>query len=113
MASTRGRSGLVAVPLPPPARRPPPTWPIAPPPELLAALAAAGATVRLGEPLGRHTSFRIGGPADVFVEVASVPELAGVLRVAALHGAPVLFLCGGTNLLVSDRGARGVVVKLG
>jgi UDP-N-acetylmuramate dehydrogenase len=76
-------------------------------------LVAAGATVRLGELLGRHTSFRIGGPADVFIEVASVPELSGILRACTRHAAPVFFLGGGTNLLVSDRGARGVVVKLG
>ncbi len=109
----RGRMGLVAVPSPPPARRPAPTWPEMPSPELVQALADAGATVRLGEPLGRHTSFRIGGPADVFLEVASVPELVGVLRACAARRAPVFFLGGGTNLLVSDRGARGVVVKLG
>lgn len=111
--TTRARArGLVVVPLPPPARRTPPA-PVPPSPELLAALAATGATPRLGEPLGRHTSFRIGGPADVFVEVASVPELVGVLRACAAHGAAAFFLGGGTNLLVSDRGARGVVVKLG
>lgn len=104
--------GLAVVPLPPPARRPRPA-PVAPSPELLAALARAGATPRLGEPLGRHTSFRIGGPADVFIEVASVPELVGVMRTCAEHTVPVFFLGGGTNLLVSDRGARGVVVKLG
>ncbi len=109
----RRRGGLVAVPLPPPPRRPPPVWPVAPAPELLRAFADAGAHVKLGEPLGRHTSFRIGGPADVFVEVASVPELIGILRACRAHGAPVYFLGGGTNLLVSDRGARGVVVKLG
>lgn len=110
--STTRRRGLVAVPSPPPARWRPPA-PAPPEPALCAALAAAGASLRLGEPLGRHTSFRIGGPADVFVEVASVSELAGVLRACAEHGAAVFFLGGGTNLLVSDRGARGVVVKLG
>ncbi|MEO6029248.1 MAG: UDP-N-acetylmuramate dehydrogenase [Candidatus Binatia bacterium] len=108
----RRRGALVAVPLPPPARRRPivPTPPSA---ELIAALTAVGARVRIGEPLTRHTSFRIGGPADVFIEVASVPELAGILQACNRHGAAVFFLGGGTNLLVSDRGARGVVVKLG
>ncbi|MCC6850213.1 MAG: UDP-N-acetylmuramate dehydrogenase [Deltaproteobacteria bacterium] len=109
--ATTPRSRVLAA-VPPPARRMP-TAPMPPSPALLAALAAAGAAPRLGEPLGRHTSFRIGGPADVFVEVASVPELAGVLAACAAHAAPVFFLGGGTNLLVSDRGARGVVVKLG
>jgi UDP-N-acetylmuramate dehydrogenase len=90
-----------------------PIGPVAPSAELLAALGTAGARVRLGELLGRHTSFRIGGPADVFIEVASQPELIGILRACVAHGTPVFFLGGGTNLLVSDRGARGVVVKLG
>lgn len=107
------RIGLVAVPLPPLLRRRPPVGPVTPSAALLAALAAAGAHLQLGEPLGRHTSFRIGGPADVFIAVASVSELVGILRACARHATPVLFLGGGTNLLVSDRGARGVVVKLG
>ena len=109
----RARRLLVAVPVAPPPRRPPPDVPVPPSPDLLAALAAAGAEPRIGELLGRHTSFRIGGPADVFLEVASVPELAGILRACVAHATPVFFLGGGTNLLVSDRGARGVVVKLG
>src|SRR6185295_18945360 len=83
----RGRAALVAVPQPPPARRTP-IAPVPPSPELIAALAAAGSDVRLGEPLGPHTSFRIGGPADVFIEVASVPELAAVLRACAAHTTP-------------------------
>ena len=108
-----GRLGLVAAPSPPAPRRPPVTVPVPPSEALVAALGAVGATIRLGEPLGRHTSFRIGGPADVFIEVASAAELTGVLQACATHATPVFFLGGGTNLLVSDRGARGVVVKLG
>lgn len=83
------------------------------PAALAAALAARGARPRPDEPLARHTSFRIGGPADLLVVVESGRELADVLGVCHAHGAPVLFLGGGTNLLVSDRGVRGVVVKLG
>ena len=89
----RGRAGLVV--LPPPPRRLPPPGPVPPSPELMIDLVAAGATVRLGELLGRHTSFRIGGPADVFIEVASVSELGGILRACARHAAPVFFLGGG------------------
>ncbi|MBI3768189.1 MAG: UDP-N-acetylmuramate dehydrogenase [Deltaproteobacteria bacterium] len=77
-----------------------------------AALAAAGTRVRRDEPLARHTSFRIGGPADLFVAAMSVPELQAVLRAAHAYGYPVFFLGGGTNLLVSDRGVRGLVVAL-
>ena len=87
--------------------------PAAPPEALRAALAAADACAVAGEPLARHTSFRIGGPADLFVEVASVPELQAILRACHEHAYPVFFLGGGSNLLVSDRGVRGAVLKLG
>ena len=80
---------------------------------IAAALAATGAEVRRDEPLARHTSFRIGGPADFLVAVASVAELQALLRACAACDAPLFFLGGGTNLLVSDRGVRGVVLKLG
>src|SRR6185295_1856402 len=61
----------------------------------------------------RHTSFRIGGPADCFVEALTVADLRMVLRACRTHAYPVFFLGGGTNLLVSDRGVRGLVLKLG
>jgi UDP-N-acetylmuramate dehydrogenase len=72
-----------------------------------------GTRARAGEPLNRHTSFRIGGPADVWVEVDSVAEVQQVLSAAHRAGAPLFVLGGGTNLLVSDRGVRGIVMKLG
>ncbi|MBI1815930.1 MAG: UDP-N-acetylmuramate dehydrogenase [Deltaproteobacteria bacterium] len=72
-----------------------------------------GARARAGEPLSRHTSFRIGGPADVWVEVDSVAEVQQVLSAAHRAAAPLFVLGGGTNLLVSDRGVRGIVMKLG
>lgn len=81
--------------------------------EVAAALEATGADVRRDEPLARHTSFRIGGPADFLIQVASVAELQALLRACAACASPVFFLGGGTNLLVSDGGVRGVVLKLG
>jgi UDP-N-acetylmuramate dehydrogenase len=69
--------------------------------------------VRFGEPLSRHTSFRIGGPADVWVEVDTAEELAALFGLARAAGEPVLTLGSGTNVLVSDRGMRGIVVHLG
>jgi UDP-N-acetylmuramate dehydrogenase len=63
------------------------------------------------EPLSRHTSLRIGGPADFFVHVASEDDLRGAVAVARIHELPVFVLGGGTNLLVSDRGIRGVVLQ--
>ncbi len=72
-----------------------------------------GARVRFAEPLSRHTSFRIGGPADAWIEVASADELLALQRTVHTHGVPLSVLGIGTNVLVADRGMRGVVVKLG
>lgn len=72
-----------------------------------------GARVRFAEPLSRHTSFRIGGPADAWVEVASAGELLALLETARGAAVPVAVLGIGTNVLVADRGMRGIVVKLG
>ena len=72
-----------------------------------------GERVRFDEPLSRHTSFRIGGPADVWVEVADAEEIRCVQLFAAAADLPVFVLGGGTNILVSDRGVRGIVLHLG
>lgn len=72
-----------------------------------------GERARFDEPLARHTSFRIGGPVDVWVEVATHDDIRSVQRLAKQHGLPVWILGGGTNILVSDRGIRGIVLHLG
>jgi len=69
--------------------------------------------LRRDEPLSRHTSMRVGGPADLFFEVETPDELAARVRFARRRGLPLFVLGGGTNLVVSDLGVRGVVVKLG
>ena len=69
--------------------------------------------VRFDEPLSRHTSFRIGGPADVWIEVEDADELLAVQRMMLGAGVPLFVIGIGTNVLVSDRGVRGAVVKLG
>jgi UDP-N-acetylmuramate dehydrogenase len=82
--------------------------------ELRARLAERfGSRVRFSEPLSRHTSFGIGGPADAWVDVDSAAELASVFTLARAAGQPVLPLGSGTNVLVSDRGVRGIVIHLG
>jgi len=63
------------------------------------------------EKLSPHTSLRVGGAADYFVRVASQEDLLGAIGVAREHELPVFVLGGGTNLLVSDRGIRGVVLE--
>jgi UDP-N-acetylmuramate dehydrogenase len=72
-----------------------------------------GDRVRGAECLARHTSFRIGGPADLLVIPNDATELAQVVAAAAAHGHPCTLLGAGSNLLVGDGGFAGVVVELG
>ncbi|HBX22705.1 MAG TPA: UDP-N-acetylmuramate dehydrogenase [Desulfotomaculum sp.] len=69
--------------------------------------------VMASEPMSRHTSWRIGGPADFFVEPADSEDLCRALAWARNYGLPVIVIGNGTNLLVSDSGIRGLVIKLG
>ncbi len=64
------------------------------------------------EPLSRHTSIRIGGPADAFVYPRTVEELAAVVAWGKKEKTPVFVLGAGSNLLVREKGIRGVVVNL-
>lgn len=70
---------------------------------------------RLGvnQPLAEFTGFRIGGPADLFLIVEDEEELACALGAAHRSRMPAFCLGAGSNLLVSDRGIRGLVVRLG
>ena len=71
-----------------------------------------GAEVKLSEPMNKHTSFKTGGNADVFVNVGSADMLSCVLETAKALSVPVLILGKGSNLLVSDRGIEGAVLCL-
>ena len=68
--------------------------------------------VRFKEPLSFHTSLRIGGTADIFVVPQDVEDIRLALSFAEREQLPVEVLGGGNNLLASDRGFRGVVLKL-
>ena len=63
------------------------------------------------EPMKRHTSFRIGGPADLFAQPRNVIELKEILKEAARHDIPITLIGGGTNLLITDSGIRGLVIS--
>ncbi len=67
--------------------------------------------VEAARPLAGLTTFKVGGPADWFAEPRSGAELLAVLRVAARESLPVTILGGGSNVLVSDRGIRGLVLR--
>jgi UDP-N-acetylmuramate dehydrogenase len=72
----------------------------------------AGLQLKLAEPLARYTSMKIGGPADYFIEVENGAVLAAALQLLHRFNIAVALLGNGSNLLVSDRGVRGAVIRL-
>ena len=69
--------------------------------------------IHLQEPMAGHTTFRIGGPADCFVQLEDEEQLRKVRRYLGLAGVPFFVLGNGSNLLVDDAGYRGVVLQIG
>src|SRR3989339_1068930 len=64
----------------------------------------------MNEPMKPHTSFRVGGPADLLAMPQTTEELKGLLGYASKQNIPVTLLGGGTNVLISDKGIRGLVI---
>lgn len=71
------------------------------------------ARIRSNEPMSRHTSMRVGGPAEVWIEPAGERDLARLLHYCNEREIPVTIIGRGTNLLVLDGGIQGVVISLG
>ena len=69
--------------------------------------------VRLDEPMSNHTSFHIGGPADMLVIPECIGDISAVLRISHDNDIPLTVLGNGSNVLVRDKGIRGIVLKLG
>lgn len=69
--------------------------------------------VRRQEPMSLHTTFRIGGPADLFVTPGSVQAVADSIRICKETQTPYAVIGNGSNLLVSDTGYRGVIIQIG
>ncbi|MCQ2437997.1 MAG: UDP-N-acetylmuramate dehydrogenase [Clostridia bacterium] len=65
------------------------------------------------EPMSRHTTFRVGGPADLIVMPESSEQVIEALRIARENDVPVLVIGNGSNLIVKDNGIRGIVILLG
>src|SRR3954468_24313565 len=68
-------------------------------------------TVLRDAPLARYTRFAIGGPADLYAESESVESFIAALAAARESGLGTMVIGGGTNLIVSDRGFRGIVLR--
>lgn len=65
------------------------------------------------EPMKKHTSFRIGGNADIYISPKSSEEIQSILFLAKKYDVPVTVMGNGSNLLVSDKGIRGIVIQIG
>ena len=78
----------------------------------LARVVSSATVIRSDEPLAKHTTLRVGGPADVYAEPASEDDLAGIVAFCSGHGVKFFILGRGSNLLVRDGGFRGVAVCL-
>src|SRR5689334_16921914 len=75
------------------------------------ALARGTSRLRRDEPLGQYTTFRIGGPADLYFEASTANELADAVLIARELDVPYFVLGLGANILIGDRGFRGLVIR--
>ena len=73
---------------------------------------AGESQVRTDEPMSSHTTFRIGGTADYFVMPSSVEELQTIIRLLKKSDINYYVIGNGSNLLVGDKGFRGVIIQL-
>ena len=64
------------------------------------------------DPMCKHTSFKIGGPADVFVKINNIEELQEVLHIINKNKIPLTIIGNGSNLLVTDKGIRGIIATV-
>ena len=76
------------------------------------ALGDTGVPFQMGEPLSRHTTFRIGGAAEYYASPKSIPELERLLAACRTQGIPYFILGKGSNLLVGDRGIPGLTIAM-
>jgi UDP-N-acetylmuramate dehydrogenase len=68
------------------------------------------APVKLDEPLGRYTTFGVGGPADAYAAASSARQVADLVRLCRREGVPFFVLGSGSNIVIGDRGIRGVTI---
>lgn len=69
--------------------------------------------IKVDEPMKNHTNFRIGGNADILVKAECLEDIKYIRRVTKENNIPLIILGNGSNVLVSDKGIRGIVLKIG
>lgn len=65
------------------------------------------------EPMSKHTTFRVGGPCDIFVSISNAKEAEEIIRLLCSLSIPYFVIGNGSNLLVKDEGFRGVIIEIG
>ena len=68
--------------------------------------------IKRDEIMANHTSFKVGGKADIFIKVKSIEELEYILRYVTKNEIPLTIIGNGSNVLVKDNGIRGITLKL-
>lgn len=68
--------------------------------------------IKIDEPMSKHTSFKVGGPADIFVKAVSIDDIKSVLEISKKNNLPLFIVGNGSNILVKDNGIRGIVLKI-
>lgn len=68
--------------------------------------------IKQNEDMSKHTSFKVGGKADIWIKVKTIEELRLILKYAKENNIPFYIVGNGSNLLVKDKGIRGIVIKL-
>jgi len=76
-------------------------------------ISSCGIICRKNEPMSEHTTFKIGGPADVFIEPRNEEEAAKAVSICRENNIPISIIGNGSNLLVSDDGIEGAVICFG
>ena len=68
--------------------------------------------IKMEEDMSKHTSFKVGGKADIFIKIATIDELKYILQYTKKNNIPLTVIGNGSNILVKDNGIRGITIKL-
>lgn len=69
-------------------------------------------TILVEEPMKKHTSFKIGGIADIYIKVGEVEDIQEILKYTKQHNIELTIIGNGSNILVSDKGIRGIALEV-
>ena len=68
--------------------------------------------IKYNEPMNKHTTFKVGGLAEIFIKIDNIAELRETLKIAKKNKIPITIIGNGSNLLVLDKGIKGITLKI-